>query len=325
MVRPDEKFLEGHSFFSVLPITKAVIEQVFVNGKIPDGLEDGKILANDLKAMHEAHRIVSPAVHNLPDSTNVVTAAAATTEALYYALLNNIKAMHNAHCADATAHNSADVTNVITLPDATNIQSAMLLANDIKVKQAGHYANVTAHDGADTVNLTTKPDVFAWYQEQPEESGIKFSFKRGIKYTMNRNQGKTGTFGDGDVIKITVPISATNFDTNVRYVNPDPRMAAGAVRGFYRENKGIRLTGYAVLIIPYNDDLDNFGDIPDFAGSPDEVKIFWNCVNEGEVIENYNGNQNVLGLELTPLTDKTADADKGKGTTGGFGTFLKVS
>ena len=36
------------------------------------------------------------------------------------ALVNELKAVHDAHCADATAHASADTTNVTTLDDVTN-------------------------------------------------------------------------------------------------------------------------------------------------------------------------------------------------------------
>jgi hypothetical protein len=39
---------------------------------------------------------------------------------LIVTLANDIKAQHDAHCADATAHNSADVTNVTTADDAAN-------------------------------------------------------------------------------------------------------------------------------------------------------------------------------------------------------------
>lgn len=36
------------------------------------------------------------------------------------ALVNELKDVHDAHCADDTAHNSADTTNVTTEDDAAN-------------------------------------------------------------------------------------------------------------------------------------------------------------------------------------------------------------
>lgn len=36
-----------------------------------------------------------------------------------FKLINELKTVHNAHCADATAHASADVTNVSKLPSVT--------------------------------------------------------------------------------------------------------------------------------------------------------------------------------------------------------------
>jgi len=90
-------------------------------------------LANALRAAYAAHRVKgsggSPAIHiNVGgDTTNIVTAPAATDDESVLVLALELAAQINAHEAGTTWHTIADATNTITIP---TISPGTLVAND---------------------------------------------------------------------------------------------------------------------------------------------------------------------------------------------------
>lgn len=175
-----------------------------------------KALADDLKAQYNAHRVLvgTPAAHGAQDAVNDVTAAAVSDKATAVTLVNQIKAMFNAHCADAEAHGTAtvltdaqtlinelkakyeahriltaggehggaDSTDVVTVADMTTKESAVALLNDIKAQFNAHCALTagSVHGAADTVNPVVVADLVVgatWQQIADMADAIRTGYE----------------------------------------------------------------------------------------------------------------------------------------------------
>ncbi len=104
-----------------------------------------KTLSNELRTDYEAHRVDTDShgaadatntvsavavgaagIHQIDDTTNVVTSPDATTRATLSTLVNEIRADYEAHRVDTTSHEAADATNVLSEPEAsTNYVDAL--------------------------------------------------------------------------------------------------------------------------------------------------------------------------------------------------------
>lgn len=111
-------------------------------------------LANDIRTQYEAHRL-SAAFHTAGDSTNAVTAPAATNLSTSIALLNDLKIKFNAHRTQTGIHPTNDTTHVVTAADATDAASAIVLANDLRAQYEAHRVDATVHSSADSTNDVT--------------------------------------------------------------------------------------------------------------------------------------------------------------------------
>ena len=118
-------------------------------------LEQTIRLANNLKAMFNAHR-VSGGVHVTNDVTNVVASADATNLATLIILLNEMKTRFNSHLIQPGVHNSNDPTNSINSVNALNLGTAQALANDIRTRYESHRKDAAMHLVADNVNFVTE-------------------------------------------------------------------------------------------------------------------------------------------------------------------------
>lgn len=152
-------------------------------------LVEASALANDIKAMYEAHRIlVVGSVHPHADAVNTIGSADATDSLSLKTLANELKTKFNLHllalstleecltlvnemAADYEAHRvlvaggehtAADATNVLTATmPATNLAEAEALANDIKAMYNLHRVLVGAgpcHGSADPGNDVISAD-----------------------------------------------------------------------------------------------------------------------------------------------------------------------
>jgi parallel beta-helix repeat protein len=114
-------------------------------------------LANDLREKYEAHRVLtSSSVHSVADSTNVISAPAATDLATAVTLANELKADFNAHVANTTPHGSAGSTLVTAANATANWSVLRTLLIDIRTQFEAHRVDVSGapavHGAADSTN-----------------------------------------------------------------------------------------------------------------------------------------------------------------------------
>ena len=62
----------------------------------------------------------------------------------------------------------------------------------------------------------------------------------------------------------------------------------------------------------------------DYKNSFEIIKDIKEAIDESDVVESYNGEQNIVTLDLTPLSS-ASNTGSGCGIPGCFGTFEKVS
>jgi len=137
----------------------------------------------------------------------------------------------------------------------------------------------------------------------------------------NDQQGATGLYLKKTGVKVTIPLSVASFAALLEYAKLDPTAAAGATAGDYKENAGVKMSdsGVTLLIYDKSTDPDNDLDVPDFVSDPN-AQVFFNAVVQSNVKVPYNGEQDVLTLEFTPLANTTSGGSA-KGKKGSFGTF----
>ena len=103
-----------------------------------------------------------PGIHPFPDAVNIslIGPPVAVTLADCITILNDVRALYNAHIADVGGpfHLAPDLVNTVTAPVATDLPSAIVLANDIKAKYNAHIISVVFHILADVVNTVTSAD-----------------------------------------------------------------------------------------------------------------------------------------------------------------------
>ncbi len=318
----NEKILFPRVFLGDWPMPKEWIDRIVSLRQIPDGYTEALLLANELKTDYEAHRIVTPSVHNSADSTNAITADNATSEATLILLANDLKAMMNAHFADITAHNSAD--SAITLADATTLKTAVLLINACRTAYEAHRVNVTVHDGADTVNVIAALPAYSWTQRYSGDEGATVTNDRDVSETRNQQVGTTKKYIKEQKRTFKVPITDTEFRDWLKLAQADPNAASDATAGTLRRNAGTVLTGFTMLIYDMQTDPGNESDIPSFTGDAD-AQVMYNCVLDGGQSKVYNGEQLVFQLEGEALVGYLTGSGSGKGSKGDFGTFTAVS
>ena len=101
---------------------------------------------------------VENAVHEMADTTDLVTAPAATDLNSSIVALNELKADYNLHRVEAGVHEHDDTDHAVTSADATDLASAETLANEIKVDYNLHGADAAVHRDADVTDVITSPN-----------------------------------------------------------------------------------------------------------------------------------------------------------------------
>jgi len=95
----------------------------------------------DMGDVFPGHRADTLA-HTIADDVNVMTVARnSATLATAYLEANELKAVYNAHMAQAGVHRNDDTTNTVTAPDANSEGSLVTLCNDIRVQLLAHLAD----------------------------------------------------------------------------------------------------------------------------------------------------------------------------------------
>ena len=102
---------------------------------------------NEAKADLNAH-FASTTIHLIADSTNTITAAAATNLATAQDLANEIKANYNTHRSQAGVHVNNDAGNAVAAPNASDLTTLVTLVADIKAKVNAHLAEVSSLEEA---------------------------------------------------------------------------------------------------------------------------------------------------------------------------------
>jgi hypothetical protein len=109
-------------------------------------------LANELRTDYTAH-LVEATVHDPDDTTNVLTAPAASDLPTVITLLNDLRTKYAAHRVDATSHDVADATNTVASAACTDRETAVTLANQLKTAYNAHRTQATVHPVNDATNV----------------------------------------------------------------------------------------------------------------------------------------------------------------------------
>jgi len=134
-------------------------ESVFKNQTIHKAIETANREFSTVYPLRQKTILnIQKEVHKVSDTTQVIAAADATTQATANTLLNEIKADYNTHRASTTYHRAADTTNDVddvTYPDATNLATSIVLVNGIKLMFNRHQILDGVHMVNDETNTIT--------------------------------------------------------------------------------------------------------------------------------------------------------------------------
>jgi len=122
-----------------------------------DSAYKAAILANDIKAQYNAHR-VAVGVHPTDDLVNAVTVADATGLSTAIALVNDIRTQFTAHLIEAGVHIVDDDVNTPLDTPATELYTLLALVNELKSRYENHRPNTTYHSIADDTDEVTVYD-----------------------------------------------------------------------------------------------------------------------------------------------------------------------
>lgn len=158
---------------------------------------------NDLKAQYNAHRVLTAgSVHGAADSTNVVSAADATTQETAYTLANAIKTAYEAHrvLTAGSVHGAADSTNTVSAADATTLATLVALTEELVVDYEAHRVLTAAsvHGGADSTNAVTESNyageicTVAKFPAGSWGLGVCHYVKEGMATAVNYDLGTSG-------------------------------------------------------------------------------------------------------------------------------------
>jgi hypothetical protein len=113
-------------------------------------------LANEIKADYNAHR-TQGSVHAANDTTNIITAATASSLATLLTLCADIRTQLNAHYSNSggSYHTIPDIVNPITVAAPTDLKTAVQFLYIAKTSYNAHRTQSGVHASNDTVNVTT--------------------------------------------------------------------------------------------------------------------------------------------------------------------------
>lgn len=121
-----------------------------------------KALVDNLRTKYEAHRVYTTGTtHAGADSTNVAGVTVISTKATAITVLNDLKAVYNAHIINvSTCHGAADTTNTVILTDlgvSATWSEIQAMADSIRAKYEAHrvLTSGSVHGGADATNSAT--------------------------------------------------------------------------------------------------------------------------------------------------------------------------
>jgi len=92
-------------------------------------------------------------VHKVEDTTQVIAAADASTQATVNTLLNEIKTDYGTHLASTTYHRAADTTNTVAAADASSLATSLTLAIELIADINAHFIESGVHMVDDALNL----------------------------------------------------------------------------------------------------------------------------------------------------------------------------
>lgn len=145
--------------------------------------------------------------HKVPDETQVIAAASATSWATAYTLLTEIKTDYGTHIASTTYHKAADATNTISAAAATTKATSIILYNELKLDINAHRTLAGVHYADDTTNQITDDDAVT--TDTDAELFEKFNNLED-KYTDHLDEEGTGT--DVDISSLTSRVRVTSVE-----------------------------------------------------------------------------------------------------------------
>ncbi len=292
-------------------------------------------LANELKTDYNIHR-ASAVFHAPADTTNIITAAAASTLATLLTLCADIKTQFNAHYSNAggTYHDSADTVNPITLDDPTDLRTAVIFLYHAKESYNAHRTETGVHPSNDGTNVVTAENLQA---PARVGEGIELDFVILDSLTNDVSSAvaisSVGTsndvlgFTDGDTATRHQPTAADvaaalNADSGFNALAVAYRVAAAGLGGFLRIDS--RTAGSSSTIAfsvvantTFNDDTGigidvGDGDTGEASQAGFEVSSSNPSGSAGTGIPGQTYTDEVTGLRFTILPASSGDyADGG--------------
>lgn len=262
-------------------------------------------LANELRALYEAHRVqhidededgTAEGVHGTDDTVNVIVAPAASDLTSLIALLNDLRSKFIAHVqdisGDPTVHKIVDSEDVVEAPEADNLPSSLNLVNDIRRKYEAHRQKRDVHYVDDSENRATLPPAravtgiypgpltgpFTWTLKDPR-LGMVADDPTDVEVTVNGSPASVdAVFGLlGAVILSSKPAPADTVLVDYDYVgNPPSRFLRLTSPEFNLNQAGNRgITGLPQHRYRARSHLIDPGNSPDLMSPVQPKKVGW--------------------------------------------------
>ena len=244
-------------------------------------------LLNTLRTAYEAHRVLvgtGPSqVHLVADTTNTITAPAATDGFTARTLANELKAKLTAHEGDTASHTIADATNLVTVADvavgsvvagdyfAFRVTAATWNSSDLDTALTALKNTQQTWDGALMVGAagsSTFDTVDTWLAGMAEKN----KFRRAIMNTRIPNEGES----EGDYLDAMTTIFGTKSSRWINLCFGSDKMISALTARSYRRPVSWRVAIEEILVDAAQDlaavakgPLDGI-QIADDAGNPDD-------------------------------------------------------
>lgn len=142
-------------------------------------------------------------VHKVEDTTQVIAAADATTQATVNTLLNEIKTDYGTHLASTTYHRAADTTNTVSSANASDLATSLTLANELRADINAHFIESGVHMVDDIKNLITDLNAVDLTTVLALANQIKKEYTDHLSETTDgRNVYVNAVVGDSSFIRI---------------------------------------------------------------------------------------------------------------------------
>lgn len=157
------------------------------------------------------------------------------------------------------------------------------------------------------------------WEQLYSKGDVTISAGREIIEVGNDQIGTTALYIANQPVEITLPLSEDSFNILLKYAQIDPTWSSGDTTFDYKDNRGVELSGFSLLIYDKNEDPTNETNTPDVTADS-RTHIFFEVVNKAGTDIHYNSDQGIVTLTLTALANNSSSGNA-KGLKGMCGTF----